>query len=104
MLPSDVTDLYHGPMIRRRSRPQAKNIHLLGAKNIHLQLRNLIGPIESAMIQREITHRPRMWSHPKAGYSKVVVSLAFTPKSRGKESGDLHTVEPLNADTFGTND
>ena len=37
--PSDV----HGPMIRRRSRPQAKNIHL--------QLRNLIGQIESAMIQ-----------------------------------------------------
>ena len=28
---SDVlTDLYHGPMIGRRSRPQAKNIHLLG--------------------------------------------------------------------------
>ena len=27
MLPSDVTDLYHGPMI---CRPQAKNIHLLG--------------------------------------------------------------------------
>ena len=26
VLPSDVTDLYHGPMIRRRSRPQAKNI------------------------------------------------------------------------------
>ena len=30
VLPSDVTDLYHGPMIRRRSRPQAKNIHLGG--------------------------------------------------------------------------